>query len=359
MDAGHRLTGGPFRRMLDTGIKGGFVGEIHAEVAPGIFRISLPHPSAMASNVYLVTGEKPVLIDGGHFSAHAVGFLEKALQKLELRLKHIKYIFLTDGSPDRIGALLAGRVSRKVAAHAELVQPLADYNFFGRQHAHAVIRPMYEDTAIGRRFDWADIDRLCNLSYRTAGAVHVNVPVDRTVIYRVGDLRLQAVPLPGTTGTHMGWYMPDRNLFFSGDIGACRGNELPFLNAAMGGNYGQFTRSLTRVWKMKPDLLLPAHGEPVRDGELTLRRLARMAAQDRENLLGLLLAGPRALTTLVDFMTLGRGLSPLRMLERMGTLLTLLEDLVSAGEVEALYEEDRWVYRLAAGSFHPRRTGGA
>ena len=334
------------------------VQHLYTEVAENVFRITLPHPCLFATNVYLVRGKSPFLIDSGHYSSASTERLEQALRALELRLGNIRYYFLTDIGPDRVGGLLAAqsRTSRRVVADGRARETARDYADFSREYCAGLLRPVWEDRNLTARFDRGVLDRLCHQAFRTGGELPVNVPVTKSTVYRVGDRRIRAIPMPGTSGTHVVYWMPEEKILFSGDLGALGASELPLLHAAAGGSYAGFRESLAAAWQWNPQLTLPARGSVGAGGEFILRRLAHMASQERDNLRALLLAGPRSLATLLELMTLGRGLSPARILEKVATLKTLLDDLVQAEEVEVLYEDGCWIYRLGWKSLHARAS---
>lgn len=343
-------------QMLEVDSGGMPVHQLYTEVAEDVFRITLPHPCLFASNVYLVRGKSPFLIDSGHFSPAATDRLGKALKGLRLQLKDIRYFFLTDITPDRVGGLLAARggSARRIVGAATEGSSAADYTEFSRDYSLGLLRPVHEDRELGARFDLAGLEQVSQQAFRTGGALRINVPVNKSTVYRVGDRRIRAIPMPGTTGTHTVYWMPQEKILFSGDLGSLAASELPMLHGGAGGSYTGLRESLAAAWQWHPRLTLPSRGTVGEGGELVLRRLATMVSQERENLRALLLAGPRSLSTLLEWMTLGRGLSPIRMVEKITTLKTLLDDLVATEEVEALYESGCWIYRLGHKSLYAR-----
>jgi glyoxylase-like metal-dependent hydrolase (beta-lactamase superfamily II) len=333
------------------------VGSAVIQVAPGVFRIPLPHPYLLFSNVYLISGEINVLIDAGHFATFAQEQLQRAFHELRVPVESVSRVLLTDAGTDRTGYLLGPPKPRpvRVSAHRELSHPLRDYGEYSLQFRRELILPLFEDARLYRRVDLSSLDTALNLSYRAGGSITNHSPLSAGMRVNLGERRLHVIETPGPTATHLSyWLEPDR-LLFSGDLGANEGKELPLMIRGLGGSLKGVFSSISDLSKLPARILLPAHGEPVLSTELAWARLHKVAVQERENLRALLLAGPRELATLLDFLSLGHGYSQIRLVHKVATLRLVLADLVAAGDIEELYEDRILTYRLAARSLRSSR----
>ncbi len=332
-----------------------------SEITAGVWRISLPHPALFATNAYLLRGDPPMLIDAGHGAPVAAERLGAALAEAGLRAADIGRIVLTDAWADRVGGLLQpGRPwpSAVVGGEAGVRHAGADYGTFSTRTARMLLRPVEDDPLLARVCDDSGLRELVQQCWSREGRFAVDeVYGGAAAIELGGGRRLHPVHLPGPTAFHMGYFLEPDGLLFSGDLVHAAGYELPLLCSGHGGALRSYLRSVAWAAGLSPKLLLPAAGLPVAAPELALARARRAAGQFRDNLLGIVVAGPRTLATVLSFMTLGEGLTPLRRLLRLHALITLVDDLVGAREMESLYEGGSWNLRLAPAFISGGRAG--
>lgn len=325
------------------------MGRAVISVAPGVYRIPLPHPHLLFSNAYLIAGEPNLLIDAGHFSLLAQEQLQRAFHELRIPVESIQRYLLTDITPDRIGWLLSPQfptIAASVAAHRGMAHQVLGYGAYSLRFRRELILPLFEDVKLFRRLDLASLDHVLNQSFKAGGRIEIAEPLQGGHEVDLGRRKIRVIETPGSTAGHLSyWLEPDR-LLFSGDLGVHEGKELPLMIQGLGGDLGAFRKSVTHLGALPARLLLPANGEPVASTHLAFARLGKIALQHRENLRALLLAGPRGFATLFDFMVLGHGFSPLRLVQKVATLRVVLADLVASGDVEELREDRLLVYRL-------------
>lgn len=81
-------------------------------------------------------------------------------------------------------------------------------------------------------------------------------------VFDLGQTRVEVVHLPGHTPGHSGFYFPDHNILFVGDIdlssfGPWYGNPVSDVD--------EFISSIKRIKEMKPDILITSHKGLVKD----------------------------------------------------------------------------------------------
>jgi glyoxylase-like metal-dependent hydrolase (beta-lactamase superfamily II) len=338
------------------------------EVAPRIYRISLPHPYLDAANVYLICDESPALIDTGHFNSGASSVLAGALGKFGLRAQDLAYVFLTDVYPERVGGLLAWQDARAgnsknrvpaVVAHRGARRAAADYGLYSAELCRLLLDPLEKDNRLAERLPIDAMSLLLSRAYHIAGSFPLAHPVASEASFPLGERTVYAVPLPGPSGYHMGYWVEPDGFLFSGDLTVATPDVLPFICPGQLGAPAGYANSLAWACGLTASRLLPATGEVCATPELSLQRMRRLLAQERDNIPALLLSGPRDLVTLLAFKTLGESLSPLLLLRRSHTLLSILGESASMGLIDALHDGIQHTYRLGPGSLLPYRSRAA
>ncbi len=219
------------------------------QVAPGVVRF------ADSANAYLIrNGRNGVLVDVG--TGDVFDHLE------ELGVERISDVVLTHHHRDGAQGL-----PRAVAAGARVWVPSTERDLFDRVDEHWQMRPL-DDV-----YDLRE-DRFSLLE---------PVPVDGVVPdYRpfdIGGVRLLALPTPGHTPGSMS-YVLDRDgvrTAFVGDLIAAPGKVWSL--AATQWTYtgieglGATLVSALDLLDRRPDVLLPAHGEPIHDPGPAIRLL--------------------------------------------------------------------------------------
>lgn len=329
--------------------------EVIERVAPGVHRVSVPHPHRLSANVYVITGEPAALVDAGHFAPFSVDVLTGALSHLGIAPEQVGYVFLTDGSPGRVGALLARRFpAAHVVAHPALARRMGDYAAYSLDYRRAVVAPVCEDLRLFRGLDVESLDAAVRAALQVGGGFTADLPVAADDHVDVGARRFYAIAAPGTTATHTAWAVAPDGLVFSGEIGQSGGLALPAMFAGLGGGAALLAGSAARL-AAYPGRLLPAHGPMVAPAAPALARVARLAAQQRAMLRGMVTGGPRSLATLYMAMTGGRRFSPLQTAEEAATLRVFLDDMVAAGELVCLQDGAGRAYALGPAALAPRR----
>jgi len=77
-----------------------------------------------------------------------------------------------------------------------------------------------------------------------------------------GETRLEALHTPGHSGDHVSYLWHPARALFTGDLVLGEGSSMI---AHPDGSVGDYLASLDRLISLRPALLLPGHGEPIRD----------------------------------------------------------------------------------------------
>lgn len=330
--------------------------EVIELVAPGVHRISVPHPHRLSANVYVLAGDPVILVDAGHFAPFSLDILTGALRHLGVAPESVGYVFLTDGAPGRVGALLAGRLPRaRVAAHAALARRMADYATYSLDYRRAVVTPVCEDLRLYKGLDLELLDVAVRAALQVGGGFAIDAAVAPDEYVDVGGRRFYAVAAPGTTATHLAWLLAPDGLVFSGEVAQSSGLALPALFGGLGGGAAALAASAQRLLACPAQRLLPAHGTVIDPGPPALTRVVKLTMQQRAMLRGVVTGGPRSLATLYMGLVGGRKLAPLQTAETAATLRVLLDELVAMGELVCLQDATGRAYALGPAALAPRR----
>ena len=196
------------------------------ELAPNVYQFRGEKPG---SHVYLIKGDKNVLIDTGMTDNFPL--LKDRLSELGLRVRDINLILLTHEHFDHIGATAFFHQTAIVAAHSlaankvELQDEFVTFNKYRNKPS--------------RRF-------------------HVDVWLEDSSIVDLGSRALQVVHTPGHTSGCICLYEPRDGLLFTGDTVFAGGT---LSEIAVGGNVSDYRHSIQRLSHLKAKVICPGHGK--------------------------------------------------------------------------------------------------
>jgi glyoxylase-like metal-dependent hydrolase (beta-lactamase superfamily II) len=235
--------------------------DVYQKVCEGIYRIR-----GSRSNIYLVVGSEPVLIDTGMPGDEAV--ILQALNELGVHSRNLRMILITHAHLDHVGALAAVKGATDARVYASVHEK---DHIEGRR----LLCSMHREGLGGKVFK-------CIL-YVMEKFVKKYEPVQLYSAYsdEEGAGRMdgiEIIPTPGHSPGSLSFYFPAKRAVFVGD--ALTGTPAPGLPLRAGcSDYARALRSVKRLAQLDADVCLFGHGEPlVGNAASVLRELAGRAA---------------------------------------------------------------------------------
>jgi len=240
-------------------------------VTDGIHRLAIPTPFAVGRvNLYLIEDEPLTLVDAGPNSGRSLDELEGQLRGLGHRLEDIGLILVSHQHIDHIG--LVSIVARRSGADVAAIEPLVP---FMRDYAEvAAADDEFAADLMLRHGISADVVqalRSVTLAFRAWGA-----RADVTRVLRDGDVvelrdrRLEVHHRPGHSPTDTVFYDAERRVLLGADHLLAHISSNPLITRPTdGGRRPQalvtYLESLAKTRAMDIDVVLPGHGEEIRD----------------------------------------------------------------------------------------------
>lgn len=194
--------------------------------------------STKGSYVYLVLdGDEPVLIDTGNKGKSVQ--IEAELGRLGVRMSDIAHILLTHSDVDHIGN---AKILREKSG-AKLWAPKEDLPYI---HGTRKPRGLRRLIAATMKADTPDIDGT----------------------YEPGQWisHVEMIPTPGHTPGHVSFRYGD--ILFAGDLVMSRGGKLRPSPGILTEDKTKLRQSISDVGRLSFDWVCPAHGNPVKRGNL-------------------------------------------------------------------------------------------
>jgi glyoxylase-like metal-dependent hydrolase (beta-lactamase superfamily II) len=212
------------------------------EVAPSVTRILAPNPGLMTgpgTNTYVFrSGKHAVVIDPGPLREDHLEAVSAAVQGLV-----VEAVLITHHHPDHAEGLRA--LADAISASAVGPNPPLVAGAAGPNSSDRVV-----DVVIGEG------DKL-----------------------QVGEEDLLVLETPGHSSDHLCFFVPKRNLIFTGDH-LMGGNTS--VVAPPDGNMSAYLDSLSRLLQLPLEIALPGHGQPVREPHAACRwYLSHRAERER------------------------------------------------------------------------------
>ena len=263
------------------------------EIYPGIYRITLPLPGEKPGpvNAYLFTGKTVTLIDTG--TLKSVTVLERVLAGLGMVFSDIDQIILTHGHIDHYGAartIVKGSCkATKVLAHEEDSAIIE----------HGLEVPM---TKFIRYYRLMGVPWIFQLSLvfllLLFKSMAKNCPIDRFLSdgekINIGDYEASVITTPGHTRGSICFYLEKEGILFPGDhiLGHITPNAFVMLETDFilprRMSQVEFYDSLSRIEKIVPRIVYPAHGEPIDDIGKTIALFRDQFSLRQKNIISIL-----------------------------------------------------------------------
>lgn len=243
------------------------------EIADGVFTYrgrggDKIRPGAGSSSVTVVKGDSLVMIDTGVTSGGAFDGLVSRMKGDGLDPGNVRLILFTHSHWDHLNAasnIISCSGAETAAAQRE-IPFIEDY----RKNFNAFIPGFAEFVKEIFPFPLIAARLLIRYAWGRQPGLTVTkklVDGDRIDAGRV----IRAIGLPGHTDGHLGFFIPDARVLVSGDLVDFENSEGMDLNNPRS-SYESAIGSIERAIALKPDILIPGHGEPL----IGRREVARM-----------------------------------------------------------------------------------
>lgn len=305
-------------------------------VAPGIWRITVPLPYRPRTvHAYLLDapGGRLALVDGGANTDDAWAALDAGVRAVRGGWSAVELHVVTHMHMDHIG--LARRVKDASGA------PLAMGRLDAERAAHAAAHPEEEAryrenllTEAGAAPDLvARAAAVGTADAATSGYVECDHPLPELTAPLPGLGEWRAVWTPGHTAGHISLHRPRDRVLVGGDA------ILPRITPTIGVNrqrpdpVGDYLGTIERVEMLHVELVLPGHGEPLRDPPQRLTELRSDALAESERVLQLLGSEKRTAAEIAAARYHGRSLPPAQRVQAIRETLAHLHHLIAIEKV--------------------------
>jgi glyoxylase-like metal-dependent hydrolase (beta-lactamase superfamily II) len=215
------------------------------EVAPGLFRLSLPYPAGSSVNVLLIPSPDGVLlVDAGYASEEAWSTFEAQLDRLGLRPADVRAILVTHADEDHVG--FARRLHEESGAKVMVHRLELDRGPLWKGSAAWLYANGYDGPELPA---WPDPPGLPDSVQLVDGGMLINW----------AGFGFRLIHCPGHTPGLVCAYDERRRLLLSTDH-LLRAPTPVGLFSDAGDPLGDYLQSLERLRGLEADLILPGHG---------------------------------------------------------------------------------------------------
>lgn len=312
------------------------------EVFPRIYKIRLPLAGEKPGpvNVYYLPGAVPTLVDTG--TSRSAEVLRAALSELGSGFGDIRQIILTHGHIDhygaarKIAAASGGTVS--IAAHGDDLG-LIEHGF---EAPKSVFKNFFRLMGAPVLFQLSLL-ALARIFKYLAQTCRVTRTITEGDTIPMGDYRARVISTPGHTRGSVCLLIEKEGLLFTGDLilGHITPNAFvmlePDFELPVRLSQVEFFDSLDRVEKLSPRLILPAHGEIIKDLKKTVAMYRSQFNLRQEGILSILKNNENTVyrTARILFPDLGGSRLPLEIFLAISEVYTHLQVLEKQGRVSS------------------------
>ena len=255
------------------------------KVADSLYRKEVPLPDNPLRyiNVYIITGERNLVIDTGFNRPECEEAIQSAFDELGIDNADI---FVTHLHSDHCGLIARFASRNSIIYSGETDGELINFE------VGKLYWSMLDDLFVRYGFPRADFGRNTDIhpgrQYCLDRRVDFHYVTEDDVL-EYGGYRLRPVHTPGHTPGHMCLYDEEKKILFSGDH--ILGLITPNITIELGVDnpLGDYLDSLAKVEKLDVDMLMTTHGIPVPDMYERIRELYRhheVRLNEAESILG-------------------------------------------------------------------------
>lgn len=295
-----------------------------------IYLIELPGKLFLPNvNVYLINLENPVLIDAGFGFQESIGKLLHEVKQIAGE-NGLKTVVLTHAHPDHFAGanILKKRFNSCIAAHKLAVPVLSDFKKLTTDYYG------FKD----------DVFSFINIFLRglcEAEPVNVDIKLDEESEIHVEEYSLKVIHTPGHTPCHISLYLEKKGILFSGDVVVGEGSTWIGVPC---GDITVYMNSLERILKLRPKVILPAHGPVVYDSEKRIRELIWRKLSREEEILSILQEKPKTSEELAKILYSEQ--EQRRLLWLINVVEAYLKDLEKHGKITHKWDKGKKIYMI-------------
>ena len=261
-----------------------------------IHRIELPVPFAVETiNAYLIDDEPITLIDTGVKTDASFQVLNDSLRRLGYGIEDIRRILITHGHLDHYGQArrISAQSGAEVYIHGAEYQRIQSIGQFRGHVASVLIQNGAPRDSVDRTIHYME------------SAEILAEPLDEVHLIDDGDeivfesMVLRSIHCPGHSPGLLCFYLEGKGILISGDHLLKEISPNPVINPSQEGldsrntSLKHYLHSIRKIEDLEVSLVLPGHGEPIRDCKAALEKILRHHEQRLAKVLSTLSRGER------------------------------------------------------------------
>jgi len=261
--------------------------ELSSEIFPGVYKFVLPlfgeKPGPV--NSYLFPGKEMTLIDTG--TLQTVDLLENGFQKFGFDFSDLDRIIFTHGHIDHYGGALS--ILEKAGKKVETISHEGDKKAIETGSHVKMETEINFNRKMGIPEEHLDkLKRFRSFFHKMGKSCSVTSTVTDNQKIRLGDYEANIIFTPGHSRGSICLSLEDKNILFSGDhiLRHITPNAFVMLDdnhpLPVRKSQKEYYESLSRIEKINPSTVYPAHGETITDSKRTIE-MYRTCFKEREH----------------------------------------------------------------------------
>lgn len=317
------------------------------QVFENIYKIELPIPFPLqTTNVFLIDQSPRTLIDTGIKTEASFEALKSGLEEIGFSLQSIERVLITHGHIDHYG-------------QAKKISLISGAPIYIHSREYGRIRSIIHSFGFLKTIllrNGAPEELVSQAIQYIESAQGMADPLEEAFFLTDGDsipfasMTLRAIQCPGHSPGLLCYYWPEKRVLFTGDHLLKEITPNPVLNIPEIGtplrypSLKEYLQSLRKVEGLELSLLLPGHGEEVRDPKGLIQNILFHHRQRMEEVVSSLLKGPK--TPFEIAMDLFPNVPPFELFLAISEAIGHLEILKDEGRVRVMERDGKDYYAL-------------